>query len=247
MLTNTQCTHFLEHGWVAVEDVFEPDEVSRIAELATDVSFAELYSLDAPTYTVDLGPDRRMAPRKIEMPSRKHAAFRAFVFDRRLVALVQSILGRPPILIRDQLFMKPPRFGSEKPFHQDLAHFQCEPADKIVAAWVALDDAYPDNGCLRYIDGSHRGALLPHAPVPGAPYDLQPRAEAVDRSRERAASVRRGGVVLHHSKVLHMTGRNETADWRRAYSCHWVTDEVVCSDRTFDIMYVPACSEETQL
>lgn len=245
MLTNTQLDHFHEHGWVAVEDVFEPDEVNRIAELATDVSFADLYSLDTPTYTIDVGPDRQMAPRKIEMPSTRHAAFRAFVFDPRLIELVQSILGRPPILIRDQLFMKPPRFGSEKPFHQDLAHFHCEPADKIVAAWVALDDAYVGNGCLRYIDGSHRGALLAHSPVPGASYDLQPGAETIDRSRERAAPVRRGGVVLHHSKVLHMTGRNETEVWRRAYSCHWVTDEAVCFDRTFDIMYVPASSEES--
>jgi phytanoyl-CoA hydroxylase len=239
-LTPGQVEHYWRKGWVAVPDVFLAEEVDTLARLAIQASYAEMLSSGQPNYLVDVAPNGMMAPRKLEMPSLTDDRFRAFLFEGRIVSLVTSLLRESPVLIRDQLFMKPPEIGSEKPFHQDLAHFHCDPADGMLATWVALDDACKANGCLRYIDGSHHGPLWPHTVVPDAAYDLVPPAEAIDRARESVADVTKGSVILHHSKVLHTTGPNHTTSWRRAYSSHWVSPSVSVPRAVRETMYIPS-------
>ena len=90
---------------------------------------------------------------------------------------------------------------------------------------IALDDVDVSNGCLRYIDGSHRGPILPHEAVPGEPHNLTP-ADRIDRARQSLAPVGKGGVVFHHVQTLHGSARNESDRWRRAHATHWITAEV---------------------
>ncbi len=165
-------------------------------------------------------------PRKIESPCRKDPAFGALARDERLVSLIRQLLGQEPLFCRDQAFMKPPRFGSAKPYHQDNFYFRCTPADGVITAWIALDDVDEENGCLRYIDGSHRKGILPHTPIPGEPHNLAVADALIDQSRESLAIVGKGGVVFHHGETLHTSHRNQSPRWRRAYATHWVTANV---------------------
>ena len=49
------------------------------------------------------------------------------------------------------------------PPHQDLYYFPFRPADKIVAAWTAIEKCDVENGCLRISPGSHKAFnLMPH-------------------------------------------------------------------------------------
>lgn len=89
-----------------------------------------------------------------------------------------------------------------------------------------MDDVDEENGCMRYIDGSHREPLVPHVPQPGNPFNLEPDPSLIDLSRESLAPVREGGVVFHHSMTLHGSHRKESDRWRRAYASHWVTENV---------------------
>jgi phytanoyl-CoA hydroxylase len=133
----------------------------------------------------------------------------------------------------DQIFMKPPRFGSAKPYHQDNFYFKCSPADHVLTAWIAMDDVDEENGCLRYIEGSHKEEVLPHeAPDPDEPFNLVPPTELIDLSREALAVVKKGGVVFHHVKTLHTSHRNESDRWRRAYASHWVSAETESENDT---------------
>ena len=97
-----------------------------------------------------------------------------------------------------------------------------------VYPWVALDPASEDNGCLRFIDASHH-ELLDHKPVPGAPYHLVPDATALDMSQESVVPAGKGSVIVIHSQALHGSAANHSSQWRRAYSCHRVTDRVTCA------------------
>jgi ectoine hydroxylase-related dioxygenase (phytanoyl-CoA dioxygenase family) len=96
----------------------------------------------------------------------------------------------------------------------------------VITAWIALDDVDATNGCLRYIDGSHKGPILPHLPVPGEEHNLAPSPELIDLNKESLAIVGKGGVVFHHGTTLHTSHRNESDRWRRAYATHWVTADV---------------------
>jgi len=214
---------YLENGWVVVEDVFTHEEVEVICREAMDISTRELKGAEV-GYAADAASDGTLAPRKINNPFMKSAVFRQAALNEKLAGILEGLLGRTPLLARDQIFMKPPRFGSAKPYHQDNAYFLCSPPDDVITAWIALDDVDGENGCLRYIDGSHRLGLIPHEPIPGEPHNKAPRADMVDLNRESLGCVRKGGVLIHHGWTLHTSHRNESDRWRRAYATHWVTD-----------------------
>ena len=129
--------------------------------------------------------------------------------------------------------MKPPRLGSAKPYHQDNFYFRCHPDDQVITAWIALDDVDAGNGCLRYIDGSHLGPILPHIRFLARRLIIRrPAPELIDLSKESLAPVRKGGVVFHHSKTLHTSHRNESDRWRRGYATHWATAKVTSEINT---------------
>ena len=183
--------HYWEKGWAVEEGVFSREEADRIARIALDLSQQELRD-DGDGYVVDKSDDGEIAPRKIDRPFLKKEEFQTFILDRRLTKLLAELLGAAPLLSGDQIFMKPPQFGSAKPYHQDNFYFQCDPGDHVITAWIALDDVGKENGCLRYIDGSHKGPILPHESVPRR--TVQPgAATGVDRSAERVAGPRQKG------------------------------------------------------
>ena len=228
--------HYWQKGWAVAENVFSREEADRIAQIALEVSTQEMQESED-SYVVDASAEGETAPRKIDTPFLKRIEFQAFVMDRRLTQMVEQMLGASPLLSGDQIFMKPPHFGSAKPYHQDNFYFQCDPGDHVITAWIALDDVREENGCLRYIDGSHKGPILPHEAVPGEPYNLVPPPDLIDLDKESLALVRKGGVVFHHSQALHTSHRNESDQWRRGYATHWVTSDVTSSNGTLDKAY----------
>lgn len=225
--------HFRTNGWVVVENVFDLNDVQRIAQVASTVA-DDLVGTS--TMSTDHTDDGELIPRKIPRAFTRHEAFRKFVLDPTLTKILESLLGAPPLLLTDQVFMKPPRHGSAKPYHQDNAYFRIHPADQAITAWIALDDVDVANGCLRYISGSHQDGILPHQQLDKM-YDLSPPTELIDMSREALAPVRAGGVVFHHCQTLHTSHRNTSDRWRRGYATHWITNGVTSENDTLDTAY----------
>jgi phytanoyl-CoA hydroxylase len=212
------------NGFVVVEGVFTVAEVEAIAELA--IKHVDMI----------IKPREAGAPpeaRKVGQPFLKDAKFREFVLDARLTSLVSELLGgKKALLATDQIFMKPPRHGSAKPYHQDNAYFCATPIDDVITAWIALDDVDEENGCLRYIRGSHLHPVVPHTPIAGEEYNMTPDKSQIDLSKEVLACVKKGGVVFHHSHALHTSHRNDSDRWRRGYASHWVSPDVTAGDKS---------------
>ena len=53
--------------------------------------------------------------------------------------------------------LKPARIGGATPWHQDEAYWDPRYAHRAVSIWLALQPATLENGCMRFIAGSHRG------------------------------------------------------------------------------------------
>ena len=231
---------YWERGWTVVEGVFSAEETDRVAALATGLAEDNMEKEDALASSVDKDDQGRPIPRKVDFPFLLHDTFREFVMSPRLRRIIFNLIRAEPYLVVDQIFMKPPRFGSAKPYHQDNAYFRCHPDDEVITAWIALDDVDESNGCLRYIDGSHRFPILDHHEVSGEGHHLEPVLAGVDMRRESLAPVRKGGVVFHHSKTLHTSHRNTSDRWRRAYATHWVGAGVTSETQTIDNAYFKA-------
>lgn len=237
--TPEEISDFHHHGWIVREAVFNPQEVQSIAELAAALSRQDLQQ-DAASDLTDHTSDGQRVPRKLNSPFLRDPAFRTLALDARLRELVQQLTCKPPLLMADQIFLKPPRHGSAKPYHQDNAYFECEPAEDVITAWIALDDADEENGCLHYINGSHIGAILEHVALPHEPHNKAPASELINDAAETAACVRCGGVVFHHSRTLHRSPANHSDRWRRAYATHWGSADVRSTAGTVDRAYYNA-------
>lgn len=237
-LSADQLKHYREKGWLVVEGVFTREQADAAAARAFEIANKELDPKGNACH-VDRSEDGKvLLPRKIDQPLVKDRhVFGKLVVEGAMPSIIEQLTGAPPLWHSDQLFMKPPEHGSPKAYHQDNAYFLMHPDHHVITAWIALDDVDEENGCLRYIDGSHLGPILPCKAVPGREHDLTPDDSLIDYSKESLARVKKGGVVFHHSKALHMSGENRSKRWRRGYATHWVSPEVWCENDLLDKGY----------
>jgi len=138
--------------------------------------------------------------------------------------LVESLIGSGLSVYFSQVFMKPPGGGGPKPVHQDNFYFGPHDPDRLVTAWIALDAATTENGCLMFGDGTHHGPVHPHVAPPGEPYNLQASSDIAVSQPMRPMPVPRGGVSFHHGGTFHGSGDNNSDHWRRALAIHYIAD-----------------------
>ena len=129
-----------------------------------------------------------------------------------IVERMKCILGEDLLLWRTNFFSKPPG-EVEVPWHQDYHYWPIEPA-VVVSAWVAIDDANRENGCVEIIPGSHRH-LRPHVASPdGMWFSEMADPETFDASEKIEMPLRPGEFFLFNERTLHHSEPNRS-DRRR--------------------------------
>ena len=91
-----------------------------------------------------------------------------------------------------------------------------------------------DNGCLRFVVGSHKEAQLrEHRPLHGDRDRSHTLVAVVDEDSEpvHCAEIRRGDVTVHHERVIHGSGGNHSDGWRRAYVIAYRAQSAVDEER----------------
>jgi ectoine hydroxylase-related dioxygenase (phytanoyl-CoA dioxygenase family) len=113
--------------------------------------------------------------------------------------------------------------------------------------WIAIDEATTENGCLFFVDGSHREAVLPHVAPPDEPFNLQLPAETAARFEMTAAPVSRGGVSFHHGNTLHQSSANGSRNHRHAVAIHFLSgdDRLVAPPLEYDPSVIIRVPEAT--
>jgi len=130
----------------------------------------------------------------------------------------------------DQVQYKPPITGGPTAWHQDHPLWPIiQPAD-LVSAWVALDDAVIENGCMWMVPGSHKwGDHQKHlASTPDfKPYhrkpELLPKGAVVEAV---PFEIKKGQVGYHHSLTWHGSPHNRSDMKRRAIAVHYMPGHI---------------------
>ena len=228
-LTVAQIEFYRERGHLTVPAVFAPQ---RMQEIIADIErWGEAVLADLPpaqrAWYVDGGVKARTVLRKLDNPHHQREAARRLAFEPRLVQMVEELIGPGVSVYFSQIFFKPPEGGGPKPAHQDNYYFGPNDAEALVTAWIALDDATIENGCLYYAEGTQRGPVYAHVTPPDEPYNLQLPAETLALYPASAAPVPCGGVSFHHGNTFHHSGPNLSRRWRRACALHYVRNATV--------------------
>jgi ectoine hydroxylase-related dioxygenase (phytanoyl-CoA dioxygenase family) len=141
----------------------------------------------------------------------------AIARDARVLDAVESVLGPDLLLWSAEYFVKEPGSAKVVTWHQDLTYWGMDGSDHEVTAWIALSPATAASGCMRFVPGSHRQAIVPHRDTFSEDNLLsrgQEIAVEVDEADAVDAELAPGEMSLHHGRLFHASGPNVTGDRR---------------------------------
>mgnify|MGYP001157977188 FL=1 len=210
---------------IALEDYRQQGLIVAPIRLAADVRTAMQQSLEKLlAFRDDVAPESLICP---HIPAlglgNDHAAIAiaaewfGYATRPEILDCVEALLGPDIVLWGSQVFCKPAHTGRKIPWHQDGKYWPMRPL-ATVSAWIAIDDATPENGNMRYLPGSHRdGRVLAHRhnADPGLVLPEEVVPEAIDESLARDDRLRAGEFSLHDVYLIHGSEANRR-DHRRA-------------------------------
>jgi phytanoyl-CoA hydroxylase len=145
--------------------------------------------------------------------------FRDYTKHAAWVTLARTLIGDEGNADAPEWFNKPPGTESPTPPHQDNYYFCLKPPN-VLTIWLALDPVNEENGCLRYVAGSHLRGIRPHARtgVLGFSQGITDYGPD-DLAREVPIHLQPGDAVVHHGNTIHRAEPNRSASrHRRAFA-----------------------------
>ena len=162
-LTEEQVASFHREGYLVLDAITTQGEVARL-RLIYDRLFSDKIGW-ASGNQFDLAGtdegDQATLPQLLG-PSQYAPELKETRYLRNAQGMARQLLGEEMLPRNgEHMIYKPPAIGAATPWHQDQAYWGGAPK---YSAWIALEDATLENGCLKVIPGSHRSAL-DHAAV----------------------------------------------------------------------------------
>jgi len=137
--------------------------------------------------------------------------FEKLYYESRFEKLAEVLLGGPLSKEADnfQYFNKPPKEGLPTPPHQDGYYFKIEPCE-AVTMWLALEEVDEENGCVRYVKGSHQRGMRPHglSGTLGFSQGITNYGTNEDKANEIKFHAQAGDLLIHHAMMIHLAGAN---------------------------------------
>lgn len=220
-LTLQQIATFREQGFLTLERITTPEEVAQLAGIF-DRLFAARSGWEKGAQFDLAGTDdanRPAALPQILNPPEFAPELHPTQFRANALAIATQILGPQACGWFEHAILKPAAYGAATPWHQDEAHRYDPGVDyEQISIWMPLQAASVDNGCMRYIPGTHRGPILTHRSPNNDPrLSALECAGGFDPAQAMTCPLPPGGAVIHHCRTLHSAGPNRTELPRRAY------------------------------
>ncbi|MDA0333751.1 MAG: phytanoyl-CoA dioxygenase family protein [bacterium] len=213
-LTRSQIDHFNEHGYILPIGIFSAHEIGAIRSYFDEL-LARVLATGKDQYSI----------------STAHMTY-GRVYDlltqSRIVDCVSDLLGDHVIGWGSHFFCKMPHDGRTVSWHQDASYWPITPS-KTVTVWLAIDDADPDNACMRFLPGSHTHGHLPYRESDAAENNVlnQTVADAEARFGEPVdVQLKAGQMSIHSDLLLHGSSANNSARRRCGLTLRYCTSDV---------------------
>lgn len=122
-----------------------------------------------------------------------------------VVGILQQLIGPAVEFLSVKAVFKNATTTFNSPWHQDWFYWQ---GSAKISIWIALDDATPDNGCLRLVPGSQREHFTPRNVDDGHGFGLRITDEDIGDRPVITAPVARGSAIFFHDLLLHSSCPN---------------------------------------
>ena len=154
---------------------------------------------------------------------------------------VEGALGENLMVWSADFFIKEPKTTQIVSWHQDLTYWGLGATSNQCTAWLALSPATPESGCMRFVAGSHKQAIVPHKDTFDDNNLLSRGQEiAVDVNEDDATDIvlQPGEMSIHHGLTFHASGPNTSDDRRIGVAIRYVSPEArqEVADRDFAML-----------
>jgi hypothetical protein len=219
-LTDEQVAFYHEHGYLAGVRILTDEQCDRLCG-----ELAEFFEPKHPGRELwyEYHTNESTKPDTVLFHAlgawRLRPGFHDILWHPGFTVAASQLLGGAVRFWHDQLFCKPARHGGVVAWHQDHSYWTRTKPMAHLTCWIGLDESTRDNGCLHYIDGSHKWDLLP---ITGLAGDMTAIKEVLTPAQwERfqnpvAIELKRGECSFHHPLTIHGSFENRVDRPRRA-------------------------------
>jgi phytanoyl-CoA hydroxylase len=223
---------YSKNGFAVLRQALSEDEVAAVNADALRLMRGELGEIEGaaldPDTLRELDDDDLMkAFLCIHNPHKVSSVALDVMHNEKVVAALKALIGPNVKSMQSMLFIK----SEGKPgqaWHQD-EHFIPTRDRSLAAAWIALDDANVDNGCLWVLPGSHaRGVIYPDREQDDARFDCTSESYGFPYSEDDAVPVEipAGAALVFNGYLLHRSLENSgKRGYRRAIVDHYMSAE----------------------
>ncbi|MEM9418329.1 MAG: phytanoyl-CoA dioxygenase family protein [Planctomycetota bacterium] len=216
------------HGYLIVENAVSPEQLAQTNAETLSLCRGELGNFKGWQGPHDGLPDLEVLrqylcihfPHKLSPHMHKQLAHPA------IVETLTGVIGPDVKCMQSMLFIK----AAGKPgqaWHQDEDFIPTRDRS-LTGAWIALDDATVDNGCLWVIPGSHRpGVLWPQRFQKSHDFDCTHESHGFPYTDKDAVpvEVKAGSIVFFNGYLLHRSLPNHAPEgtFRRVLVNHYMS------------------------
>jgi ectoine hydroxylase-related dioxygenase (phytanoyl-CoA dioxygenase family) len=221
---------FVENGYLVVPDLIAPEELEEIKQDTVKIARGGYPCEGIQPLSGELDDDVVLQNILcIHQPHYISPVMEKFVKHPRVCGVLSQITGAhlphwdgSVKCMQSMLFVKPPNFQGQA-WHQDEIYIPTRDRT-LTGAWIAVDDATIDNGCLWIIPGSHKQGYLYPQRDHGNPdeFDFAKESFGFDESIEIPVEVKAGTVVFFNGYLLHRSRKNRSAIYRRVLVNHYM-------------------------
>ncbi len=242
-LSKEQHKEWDDNGYLLLKNFYSADEIDKI-NILIDGLWKNRKKLDS-QYVIDIfvetEQERRVyfadaplaardQPYKLNDLYLSRDEIRQLVVGERLAPILKALLQDFPMVCNSLNF----EFGSQQDYHFDTFYMPSPTPNKMVASWIALENATPENGPLSYYPGSHK--IPPYQFSSGSTIvvndEMPAFREYIDAEIEKRGLqaetllAEKGDVLIWHSQLFH--GGSPIKDktkTRKSLVTHYFTNE----------------------
>ena len=230
---------FRRDGYLVVRALVAPEEVQDLAQHTEDLMAGRDTLPGIPPPAEDATEqERRHHYERVHMPHRTKEIAERFLLHPRVVDVLEALIGPDILGLQTMLFFKQPGQAGQG-FHQDSYYIPTQP-DSLIGAWMAIDPANEENGCLWITPGSQHEPIYPDCDGQTQQgdtilHDIESikNASHPDEEKNTLAQIalrydhevpipaEPGDVVFFGGHLLHRSHRNDSENPRRAFVSHY--------------------------
>ena len=213
--SNRMKEQYNKEGFVFIPDFLKDTDLDQVLKVLQELTRDKISEIpnDKVYYEEKGEPD---SLKQIQQLFNYHPLFYSMMFQSQFTALAALLLGENAIGKNMQYFNKPPGISKPTPPHQDGFYFMLNPPVALTM-WLSLDHVDEQNGCVRYVKGSHLLGMRPHGRtnILGFSQGILDFGKESDFVHEAHFKTKPGDLLVHHALTVHWAERNSTVDRTR--------------------------------